>query len=388
MIYKQFKDLQLSSLGFGAMRMTGTPQGWGGPIHETATDMIEYAYEHGVNFYDTSYFYHGGDSESFLGKTLARFPRDSWYLSSKMPGNMMNFNNGKLDVSGKIYSSPSDIFNLQLKRCGVDYFDFYMLHNVSESTYGIYTDEKLGLVDCLLEQKAKGRIRHLGFSSHGRHETIDNFINYLNAKKYKEFEFVMIQLNYLDWALQEAGKKHEVITNHGLSVFVMEPLRGGRLANLQANAGVLFKTARPKDSHAAWAFRYLQSLDNIPVILSGMSNMEQLKENVNLFSKHDPVTQDETGLLQQVIETITDLVPCTSCGYCIEDCPQNLNIPMLMTMYNEAGYSMDWFLEAAINALKAEEKPSACTSCKNCIPLCPQNIDIPQVMKDFNKLIK
>jgi predicted aldo/keto reductase-like oxidoreductase len=262
-----------------------------------------------------------------------------------------------------------------------------MLHNVSESTYGIYTDEKLGFVNCLLEQKTKGRIRHLGFSSHGRHDTIENFLKYLDAKKCNEFEFIMIQLNYLDWTLQDAGKKHDVITNRGLSVFVMEPLRGGRLANLGADAGKILKTARPEDSHAAWAFRYLQSLENIPVVLSGMSTMEQLKENVNLFSKHDPVTKEENKLLQQVVETIADLVPCTSCGYCTEDCPQKLNIPMLLTMYNEAGYSMDWFIEAAIKALKAEEKPSVCTSCKKCIKLCPQNIDIPKAMKDFNKMI-
>jgi predicted aldo/keto reductase-like oxidoreductase len=386
MIYKQCKDLQLSSLGFGAMRLTGTPQGWGGPIHKSATKMIEYAYEHGINYFDTSYFYHDGESERFLGKTLKRFPRDSWNLASKLPGNLMNFKNGKLEVSGKTFSTPADIFNFQMERCGVDYFDFFMLHNVSESTYGIYTDEKLGLVNCLLEQKAKGRIRHLGFSSHGRHDTIENFINYLNVKKRNEFEFIMIQLNYLDWTLQDARKKHDFITKHGLSVFVMEPLRGGRLANLQADAGAILKAARPKDSYVAWAFRYLQSLENIPVVLSGMSTLEQLKENVNLFSKHDPVTKKEINLLQQVIETITDLVPCTSCGYCTEDCPQNLNIPMLLTMYNEAGYSMDWFLKAAIRALKTEEKPSACTSCKNCITLCPQNIDIPQAMKDFSKM--
>jgi predicted aldo/keto reductase-like oxidoreductase len=274
-----------------------------------------------------------------------------------------------------------------MERCKVDYFDFFMLQNVSESTYGIYTNEELGLVDCLLEQKAKGRIRHLGFSSHGRHETIDNFLNYLKAKNCKEFEFAMIQLNYLDWTLQEAGKKHDVITKHGLSVFVMEPLRGGRLANLRAEADTILKAARPEDSHASWAFRYLQSLDNIPVILSGMSNLEQLKENIKLFSKHDPVTQNEIKLLQQVIETITDIVPCTSCGYCVENCPQKLNIPMLLTMYNEAGYSIDWYLDAALRTLKEEEKPSACTTCGNCNPLCPQNIDIAQAMKDFNSIL-
>ena len=385
MIYKQFKNLNLSSLGFGIMRMPATAPGYGAPIdYPKATEMIEYAYEHGVNYYDTSYFYHGGDSESFLGKTLAGVPRDSWYLASKMPGNLMKIENGKIDVTGKKFANPCEIFEIQMERCGVDYFDFYMLHNVSESTYGIYTDEKLGIIDCLLEQKAKGRIRHLGLSAHGRHDTIDKFLNYSG----KQFEFVMIQLNYMDWALQEASKKHAVITKHGLPVFVMEPLRGGRLANLNPKADELLKSVRPNDSHAAWAFRYLQSLENIPVVLSGMSTMEQLKENLALFSKHDPLTEKDAAILQQVLETMAEFVPCTACRYCMEECPQNLDIPMLLTMYNEAKFEVAWFLNAALNALKDSEKPSACIACGKCNPLCPQNIDIPQTLKKLDELVK
>jgi len=388
MIYKQFKNLQLSSLGMGAMRLPATGQGYGAPIdYPKATELIEYAYEHGINYYDTSYFYHDGDSERFLGKTMARFPRDSWYLSSKLPGNLMSFNDGKLEVSGKAFSSPLDVFDFQMERCGVDYFDFFMLHNVSENTYGIYTSEKLGIIDCLLEQKAKGRIRHLGFSSHGRPDTIEKFLNYLAARDCKDFEFALIQMNYMDWTLQEAGKKYDILTKHGLSVFVMEPLRGGKLVNLKADAEAMLKAARPEDSQAAWAFRYLQSFDNIPVILSGMSTLEQLKENLSLFSKHNPVTKDDIALLKQVRETITELVPCTACRYCVEGCPQNLDIPMLLTMYNEAGYDMGWFLNVAIKTLKNEEKPSACILCGNCNPLCPQNIDIPRAMKAFSEMI-
>jgi predicted aldo/keto reductase-like oxidoreductase len=181
--------------------------------------MIEYSYEHGVNYYDTSYFYHGGESERFLGKTLARYPRESWHIASKLPGNLMNFNNGKLEVSGKTFTSPAEVFEFQMERCGVDYFDFFMLHNLAESTYGVYTDEEMGIIDCLIEQKAKGRIRHLGFSSHGRHETIDKFLNYVKARGCNNFEFTMIQMNYMDWVLQEAGKKYDVLTKHGFSVF-------------------------------------------------------------------------------------------------------------------------------------------------------------------------
>jgi len=240
MIYKQFKDLRLSWLGMGAMRLPAIGQGYGSPIdHEKAVELIEYAYEHGVNYYDTAYFYHGGESERFIGKVLTRFPRDSWYLASKMPGSLMRFHDGKLEVGGfnmdsKIFSSPVDVFEFQLERCSVDFFDFYLLHNVSESTFDLYTNEKLSIINCLMEQKAKGRIRHLGFSSHGRPDTIANFLKYLDARNCDDFEFAMIQLNYLDWELQEAGKKYDIITKHGLSVFVMEPMRGGKLANLDS----------------------------------------------------------------------------------------------------------------------------------------------------------
>jgi len=388
MIYKPFKNLQLSSLGLGAMRLPATGPGYGAPIdYPKAAELIEYAYNNGVNYFDTSFFYHDGDSERFLGKTMAQFPRESWHLASKLPGNLMRFNDGKLEVSGKPFSQPVDVFDFQMERCGVDYFDFFMLHNVSESTYDTYTNEELGLVDCLLEQKAKGRIRHLGFSSHGRPGTIEKFLNYLAARGCNDFEFVMIQMNYMDWTLQEAGKKYDIITKHGMPVIVMEPLRGGKLANLRAGADTMLKAARPNDSQAAWAFRYLQSFDNIPVVLSGMSSMEQLKENLSLFSKHNPLKQDEAKLLQNVVETIVELVPCTSCRYCVEDCPQGLDIPMLLTMYNEAGYDMGWFLNAAIRALKEDERPGACISCGKCNPLCPQNIDIPRALEAFAEKI-
>ena len=393
MIYKKFKDLELSWLGLGAMRLPATEPGYGAPIdYAKATELIEYAYEHGVNYFDTSYFYHNGDSEVFIGKALSKYPRDGWYLASKMPGNMLKYVDEKLEVGGfnldsKTFASPTEIFEYQLEKCGVDYFDFYLLHNVSETTYGIYTSEEIGIVDCLLKEKAKGRIRHLGFSSHGRVDTIAKFLGYLKAKNCKDFEFAMIQLNYLDWTLQEAGKKYDLLTKNGLAVLAMEPMRGGKLANLGTDVDNILKILRPNDSQAAWAFRYLQSLNNLPVILSGMSTLEQLKENLSLFGKFDPLTTAESELLQQAAETITERAPCTACRYCMEACPQGLDIPMLLTMYNEASFEIAWMLRAALGALKEEEKPSACISCGQCNPLCPQNIDIPETLKKFDELI-
>ena len=384
MIYKPFQELQLSSLGFGAMRMTGSASGWGGPIHQSAADMIDYAYQHGVNYFDTSYFYHGGESERFLGETLKRYPRDSWFLASKMPGNMFQYDQGAIVVSGKRFANAAELFQFQLDRCQVDHFDFYMLHNLSEGTYDAFTDERYKIIECLVEEKAKGRIRHLGFSSHGRHDTIDRFLTEMKGQGCHDFEFCMIQLNYFDKFLQEAERKHQVITDHGLAVFVMEPLRGGSLTRLGSESIALLKAARPEDSLAAWAFRYTQTLANVPVVLSGMSNIEQVKENVALFSRHDPLSETEVALLQQVVELNADLVPCTSCGYCVDDCPSGLQIPMLLTLHNEVKFAMGWYTEAAIKSLKTSEHPAACTGCGRCVPLCPQNIDIPASLKAFS----
>jgi len=344
-----------------------------GPIdEEKAREIIEYAYEYGINYFDTAYVYHGGESERFVGKILSRYPRESWYLATKMPGFMIRFSN----------ASPDVIFNEQLERCGVDYFDFYLLHNLCETDYGLYTDEELGIVEYLLAQKRAGRIRHLGFSAHARVETIDNFLNWKDC-----FEFAQIQLNYLDWTLQDAKRKYEIITDHGIPVIVMEGARGGRLASLNEDAEGMLKKARPNDSIVSWAFRFLQSLPNVQVVLSGMTTMEQVVENVKLFSDPDPTTEEEKELLQQVIATMVNLVPCTACRYCCDVCPQELDIPKLISIYNEASFERTFILNFTLGAMKEEELPSACLSCGKCKELCPQDIDISDIMKKLAEII-
>ncbi|MDR2101297.1 MAG: aldo/keto reductase [Treponema sp.] len=354
-----------------------------GPIDEKkAREIIEYAYEHGVNYFDTAYRYHNGESELVAGKVLGQFPRDTWYLATKMPGHMMGYRGGKLQLlgylAGQAISSPADIFEDQLKKCGVDYFDFYLLHNLCETAYGFYTDEDLGVVEYLLEQKNKGRIRHLGFSAHGRAETIEKFLNWKDC-----FEFVQIQLNYMDWTLQEADKKYEVITNHGIPVIVMEPVRGGKLASLGGEANAWLKKERPHDSIVSWAFRFLQSLPNVLVVLSGMSTMEQLKENIGIFSRFDPATGAEKELLNRVVADMVDMIPCTACRYCCEECPQGLNIPKLISMYNEMRFDNPSILRFTLDAMTGEELPAACLACGACTKFCPQEIAIPDVMKKF-----
>lgn len=385
MIYKPFHDLNLSHLGMGNMRLPTLAER--GPIDEDkARAIIEYAYEHGVNYFDTAYMYHGGESERFVGRVLNQYPRASWHLATKMPGHMMRFRDGRLEsvgyMTGQTVASPAEIFEQQLEKCGVEYVDFYLLHNLCETSYDLYTDEELGMVEYLLAQKKAGRIRHLGFSAHGRAETIDNFLNWKDC-----FEFVQIQLNYLDWTLQDARHKYEVITAHGIPVIVMEGVRGGRLTSLNEKAEGMLKQARPNDSIASWAFRFLQSLPNVQVVLSGMTTMEQIEENVRLFSAPDPTTEAEKELLQQVVATMVDLVPCTACRYCCDACPQNLDIPKLISMYNEASFERTFALRFTLDAMKEAELPAACLACGECQVLCPQGIDIPEIMDKFAETI-
>ena len=385
MEYKPFQEMKLSTLGMGNMRLPVTePRG---PIDEAkAREIIEAAYAGGVNYFDTAYGYHNGESERFVGKVLSQFPRDTWYLASKMPGHMMHWRNGRIEFSGYLtghtMDSVAQIFETQLEKCGVDYFDFYMLHNLCETSIDFYMDPELGVVDYLLEQKRAGRIRHLGISAHGRTDTIDRFLTWRNC-----FEFVQLQLNYLDWTLQDARGKYEVVTKHGLPVIVMEPVRGGSLIHLDSAAEAVLLQARPTNTMAAWAFRFLQSLPNVQVVLSGMTTMEQLRENLDLFSHPAPLNTEERALLDEAVSLMFNRVPCTACRYCCDACPQHLDIPKLLSMYDEMRFSGKGILSFTLGAMTSEEMPSACMACGECMPLCPQGIDIPDVMQKFATLL-
>lgn len=386
MIYKPFQELQLSHLGMGNMRLPMVAER--GPIDERkAREIIEYAYEHGVNYFDTAYRYHNGESETFVSRVLRQYPRDSWYLATKMPGHMMEYRDGRLHfkgyLTGHTMNAPADIFEDQLERCGVDYFDFYLLHNLCETAYAFYTDEDLAVVDYLLAQKRAGRIRHLGFSAHGRAETIEQFLNWKDC-----FEFAQIQLNYLDWTLQDAKAKYELLTHRNIPVIVMEPVRGGRLAALTGEAADILQAARAGQTHAAWAFRFLQSLPNVAVVLSGMTTLEQLKENVELFNHPQPLTEADREALRQVVARLADAVPCTACRYCCEACPAELDIPKLISMYNEARYDASLLRTFTLGAMDSKELPSACLACGACAQLCPQEIAIPEIMGKFATLLE
>lgn len=374
MMKKKFQGIELSNLGFGAMRLPLSVDGRDSEIDESAVnEMVRFAYENGVNYYDTAYPYHAGQSERVMGRVLRQFPRETYYLATKYPGHQISSS-----------YQPNVIFEEQLKKCGVEYFDFYLLHNVYENSIKTYMDTKWGIIDYFLEQKKKGRIRHFGFSSHGN---IDNLKEFLDTHG-NIMEFCQIQMNYLDWSLQNAKAKYELLTERNIPIWVMEPVRGGALAKLSESGMQKLTAARPKESVAAWAFRWLQALPNVTMILSGMSNMEQVVDNIKTFTKGNPLDLKERELLYEVASEMTDSLPCTACRYCCAECPQKLDIPTLISCYNEVRFSPGFNIGMRIEAMPAEDRPSACISCGRCSKMCPQNIDIPLAMKEFSSALQ
>lgn len=369
MIYNKFKDLKISALGMGNMRLP--TKGDAAQIdEEKAFEIIDYAYNNGVNYFDTAYVYHGGQSERFIGKALSRYPRESWYLADKFLSSAM-----------KPGQSISDYFEEQLERCGVDYFDFYLIHNVSDQNISSYLElnEEQGMMAYFDSQKKAGRIKHLGFSSHSTPENLEKFLDIY------DFEFVQLQLNYVDWTLQDAKRKHEILTNRGIPVIVMEPVRGGALAGFDSKYESLLKELRADESIAAWAFRFIQTLPNILVTLSGMSTMQQVVDNVKTFENECPLNKKEIEVLNEITSTLLNQIPCTGCKYCVDDCPTGLNIPFFFSEYNE--YLFSKFNMSDIKNLPENKRPSACISCGVCSKACPQGIDIPAVIKELDQIV-
>lgn len=369
MIYTDFQGLKLSLLGFGTMRLPQCSNEPGSPVDELQVErMVEYAMEHGVNYFDTAYPYHNGESERIIGRVLNKYPREQFYLATKYPGHQIS----------KSYD-PAVIFEEQLKKCGVEYFDFYLLHNVYENSIQTYTDPRWGIVDYFLEQKRLGRIRHLGFSSHGSVSNLTEFLDLYGDK----MEFCQIQLNYLDWTLQDGKEKYDLLTQRNIPVWVMEPVRGGRLAKLEAADEEKMKNKRPKEGVPAWAFRFLQGLPNVQMILSGMSSMEQMQENVSTFETRKALTDTEEAMLLEIAEGMKNSIPCTSCRYCCDGCPKGLDIPMLLAVYNELRFAPNLNVSMRMDALPEEKRPAACIGCGKCAKICPQRIDIPEAMQGF-----
>lgn len=367
MVYKtDFHGMRMSSLGFGTMRLPLLPGGSGKDIDQEQVDaMVAYAMEHGVKYFDTAAPYHESCSEISIGKALAKYPRNSFCLADKYPGHQIM----------STYD-PKATFEEQLKKCGVEYFDFYLMHNVNENSLSTYLDEKWGIHDYFVEQKRLGRIRHLGFSSHGDIPCIEKFLEVYGA----DVEFCQIQLNYLDWTLQNAKEKYDFLTERGLGVWVMEPVRGGKLASLPEEETEKLKALRPDEDVPAWAFRFLQRLPNVKMILSGMSSLDQMKDNVKTFEECKALNEKETEVILEIAEKLKNAVPCTGCRYCCKGCPAQLDIPAIIRLYNDAKYYPSMNIGMRLSALGESGKPENCIGCGQCEKMCPQKIRVPELM--------
>lgn len=360
-----FND-ELSLLGFGLMRL---PEKDGAPDEPVIREMVDYALAHGVNYFDTAWPYHNGKSEDVIGKILSERPRDSFFLADKYPGHQI----------AESYN-PAEIFEAQLKKCRVDYFDYYLLHNVYENDIDVYEDERWNIIPYFVEQKRLGRIRHLGFSSHGGLDILKRFLD----KHGNDMEFCQIQLNYVDWTLQNAREKVELLDKYGIPIWVMEPVRGGKLCKLAPETEAKMKALRPGESIPAWAFRWLQSIPSVKMILSGMTAPDQMHDNVKTFEERKPLSEEETALLFAAAEDMKKSVPCTACRYCTAGCPMELNIPFLISIYNDICFAPVTNSSMRLDNLPADKLPSACLQCGACAAICPQKIDIPEVLSDFD----
>lgn len=373
MLYKSFQGWKLSALGMGAMRLP-VIDGDDSRIDETAAEqMVAYAMESGINYYDTAWGYHNGQSELIMGRLLRKYPRESYFLASKFPG----YDLANMD-------KVEEIFEKQLEKCGVDYFDFYLFHNVCEMNIDAYLNPKYGIFAYLMKQKQAGRIRHLGFSAHGSYGVMKRFLHAYGA----DTEFGQIQLNYLDWKFQDAQAKVELLREFGIPVWVMEPLRGGRLVTLSKEDTEKLHNLRPEEPVPAWAFRFLQSIPSVTMVLSGMSNLEQMQENIRTFEEEKPLNPQEMKALLCIADTMVrkNILPCTACHYCVSHCPQGLDIPSLLALYNEHHFTEGGFIAPmALSAIAQNKWPSACIACRSCEAVCPQQIEISAAMASFAK---
>lgn len=331
--------------------------------------------EQGFTYFDTAYMYHDFKSEEFVREALVkRHSRDSFTLATKMPTMFL-----------KKEEDLERIFNEQLEKCGVEYFDYYLLHNLNAINYPIA--EKFDAFDFIMKKKAEGKIKHIGFSYHDNAELLEEILT-----KHPEVDFVQLQINYLDWNSEgiQSGKCYNVATKHNKPVVVMEPIKGGTLINIPDEAKTLLTETDPNLSIASWAIRFAASLDNVMVVLSGMSNFEQLKDNTSYMREFKPLNEKEQEVIKKVTDVITKsiAVPCTACRYCVKGCPKNIEIPTYFSLYNEEmRMNKDKKLPFTpqtvyyANYIKSYGKASDCVACHQCEKSCPQHIKIVDMLK-------
>ncbi len=369
----------MKKLAFGMMRLPLLDENDESSVDfEQVNKMADLFLERGFTFFDTAYPYHFGNCEvAFRKAVVERYPRDSYVIADKLP---------LFSITSEDQLEP--IFSEQLERTGVDYFDYYLLHNVSGfSEKGFLDVDSFGFAN---KKKEEGKIKHLGLSTHGNAEYLDNILT-----MHPEMEFVLLQINYLDWESDgiESRKCYDVACKHNKPVLVMEPLKGGFLADVPPEAEKLMKDYNPDASVVSWALRFVASLDNVCMVLTGASSLEQLEQNIEDFENFTPLNDEEYEILEKVMDIINSniTVECTKCKYCLDACPESINIPKIFDLYNNEKILDPAPWTPVGNAyLNYSKLPSAgiasdCTECEMCVEECPQHIDIPKVMKDVVK---
>ena len=366
---------KMPKLGFGLMRL---PEKGGKIDHAHVCRMVDAYMAAGLNYFDTAYVYHGGMSEVEIGEALVkRYPRDSFYLATKLPAWSLK--------------GPADrdrIFNEQLSRTGASYFDYYLLHSIEEGrNYEVY--EKYDCFGWGLQKKAEGKIRHLGFSFHGSPELLERLLD-----DHPETEFVQIQLNYADWKNPsvQSGRLYEILHARNIPMIIMEPVKGGTLASLRPELEAVYKAIRPEASIASWALRFAGSLPGVMTILSGMSNDEQMQDNLKTFGNFEPLTDAEQEAVMKVTAAMLDtpLIGCTSCRYCTDGCPMQISIPDIFRalntnrLYGEEFGPKNLYRNATENGGKASE----CIECGQCEGVCPQHLPIIGLLKEAAELFE
>lgn len=364
-------DVKVSLLGMGCMRLPKVDPEKEDIDYEKAQEIIDYAYANGINYFDTAYGYHGGQSELFVGQALKKYPRESFFLASKMPIWCVK---EKGDVER--------IFNEQLKKCQTEYFDFYLFH--AQNAANFQKCQEFGVYEFLSQMKAEGKIRRLGFSFHDTPEVLRHICDTY------PWDFAQIQLNYLDWEMQDAKTQYQILNDREIPVIVMEPVRGGVLASPCEAADILFREERPDKSVASWAIRFAASLPGVLTVLSGMSNMEQVRDNVDTMTRFEPLTDREREVIDEALEAYRkkDTVPCTGCRYCM-DCPFGVDIPKMFSLYNH--YVLDRDGEDYLEAYEAQpesERADQCQACGACMEKCPQHIRIPDQMVTIRETVE